>query len=322
MSMMSDAPPPAKRRRANSHSRSDDHSPTRCRTLWMPHGDIILQAESTQFRVHRDLLARHSSVFDGMFMLPTPQDEPTLEGCPVVILATDSAKDWELLLKALYDPFKHGDLWPIDDVAAMLRLGTKYEMASVQKNAFSRFHQFPTTFDEWNELGDDVFAFRKQPGLRLSLLNLACECKVRTAIPALSLICLDWFSLESILDDSAARQYRVSPSIKMMLALAVDRINTSQSRILLSYATPPACADQDTCAKEWHWILTFLLETVQARGFLYWVQGEWDPSWSDGFCDQCDETIQKKFREDLEKLWEDLPSFLGLPAWSELRNFD
>jgi hypothetical protein len=69
----------------------------------MPYGDIILQAESTQFRINRDVLARHSSVFADMFSIPLPSDEPTVEGCPIVRVS-DTAKDWELLLDVLYDP--------------------------------------------------------------------------------------------------------------------------------------------------------------------------------------------------------------------------
>ncbi|KAK6981071.1 hypothetical protein R3P38DRAFT_3334053 [Favolaschia claudopus] len=71
--------------------------------IWVPYGDMVLQAESTQFRVNRDVLARQSPVFSDMFSLPQPSDEPTIEGCPVVHLF-DSAKDWELLLEILYDP--------------------------------------------------------------------------------------------------------------------------------------------------------------------------------------------------------------------------
>ncbi|KAJ7465228.1 hypothetical protein FB451DRAFT_1262977 [Mycena latifolia] len=59
----------------------------------MLYGDIILQAESTQFRVNRDILALHSS----------PPNEETVEGCPIVEMS-DSAKDVELLLTALYNP--------------------------------------------------------------------------------------------------------------------------------------------------------------------------------------------------------------------------
>jgi len=71
--------------------------------IWMAYGDIILQVESRQFRVNRDILAKHSSVFRDVFSVPQPLSEATVEGCHIVELS-DKAEDWELLLAALYDP--------------------------------------------------------------------------------------------------------------------------------------------------------------------------------------------------------------------------
>jgi hypothetical protein len=98
---MSDELPSAKRQRTDSESTAN--APLVRSKIWMPYGDIILQAESTQFRVNRDILARHSTVFSDMFSVPQPPNEPTLEGCPIVHVS-DTAKDWELLLERLYDP--------------------------------------------------------------------------------------------------------------------------------------------------------------------------------------------------------------------------
>jgi hypothetical protein len=71
--------------------------------LWMPYGDIILQVESTQFRVNRDVLAKQSSVFRDLFSVPQPLNEATIDGCPIVELS-DSAEDWVLILETLYNP--------------------------------------------------------------------------------------------------------------------------------------------------------------------------------------------------------------------------
>lgn len=70
--------------------------------MWLDDGNIILQAENMQFRVHRTVvLAMHSTVFQGMFGIPQPQGEPTVDGCLVVYLS-DSAQDVEHFLNALY----------------------------------------------------------------------------------------------------------------------------------------------------------------------------------------------------------------------------
>jgi len=81
--------------------------------LWFCDGSVILQAESTLFRVHKSQLSRRSFVFSDMFALAQPPvitthatlADETYEGCPVVKLY-DSAEDVANLLLALYDgPF-------------------------------------------------------------------------------------------------------------------------------------------------------------------------------------------------------------------------
>lgn len=98
---MSDTTPSAKRQRTDETI--NEATPVRSH-IWMPFGDIILQVQSTQFRVSRDVLANQSPVFADMFSVPQPPDEPQVDGCPIVILSGDSAKDWGLLLKILYEP--------------------------------------------------------------------------------------------------------------------------------------------------------------------------------------------------------------------------
>lgn len=81
--------------------------------LWFCDGSVVLQADSTLFRVHKSQLSRRSVVFSDMFTLPQPTlmtthamlADETYEGCPVVRLY-DSAEDVANLLLALYDgPF-------------------------------------------------------------------------------------------------------------------------------------------------------------------------------------------------------------------------
>jgi hypothetical protein len=47
--------------------------PTRMKDLWFPHGDLILRAEDTVFRVHSDIVGARSSVFGDMTTFPQPE---------------------------------------------------------------------------------------------------------------------------------------------------------------------------------------------------------------------------------------------------------
>lgn len=70
--------------------------------FWLDDGNIILRTSKTQFRVHKSVLKMHSTVFEDMFSVPQPVDQPTFDGCPFVVLTDDDDKDWELLLATLY----------------------------------------------------------------------------------------------------------------------------------------------------------------------------------------------------------------------------
>lgn len=101
MTPVADLPPPAKRRKTGNEGGNEVVCPVRS-DIWFDDGSVILQAESTQFRVHRTMLARHSPVFRDIFSIPQPGDEALIEGCPIIHLS-DSAEDIRLTLLALYD---------------------------------------------------------------------------------------------------------------------------------------------------------------------------------------------------------------------------
>ncbi|KAJ7634548.1 hypothetical protein FB45DRAFT_829824 [Roridomyces roridus] len=142
--------------------------------IWKPFGDIVLQVESTQFRVNRDSLADHSTVFADMLSIPQPPSEPAVEGCPVVILSGDSARDWEAFLGFLYDPFADQEALSLEVIAAMLRLGRKYEIAAAEANAVRRIHfEFPKDLDAWDKCSAHFTKIEDYDGLPLDILKLA-----------------------------------------------------------------------------------------------------------------------------------------------------
>lgn len=80
---------------------NDARFPTRS-DIWFDDGSVVLQAELVQFRVHRTVLARHSSIFKDMFSIPQPPCGAMVEGCPLVLLH-DNSEDVYHILTALYD---------------------------------------------------------------------------------------------------------------------------------------------------------------------------------------------------------------------------
>lgn len=70
---------------------------------WFDDGNVILQVEKTQFRVHRGVLGIHSPVFKEMFSYVHPPVHRMIDGCPVVHLHDDKADEVACVLQCIYD---------------------------------------------------------------------------------------------------------------------------------------------------------------------------------------------------------------------------
>ncbi|KAF7316046.1 BTB domain-containing protein [Mycena indigotica] len=316
-----------KRKRTDSVSAPEDSKPVITRsTTWMSDGDVILQAESTQFRINKDVLRRHSPVFESMFSLPLPKDEPTIEGCPVVCVE-DSAQDWELFLETLYDPFKHTHLWPFNIVAAMLRLGTKYQMESARNNAVSRLRRrYHTTLAGW-ALTEPILT-ESDEFLPLRVLQLVYECDVQTCIPSVAYECLEDWTLAELLDDrildATGQAIVLSPHIKRLLAVGFERLTAVQRRQHLWLGTEDVvptttCESKASCIKRrgphLQKLLQMAADTQGVDVFRPWTLPK-------SLCSRCDRAAQAEFNSQRKKAWEGLPGCFDLPAWSELHDGD
>lgn len=96
--------PRSKRKRAASPAGdASTEQVARSDAIWFDDGNIVLQAERMQFRVHCGVLIKYSGVFRDMFDVghPGSQSEATVDGVPVVHLH-DSQMDVEWILRALY----------------------------------------------------------------------------------------------------------------------------------------------------------------------------------------------------------------------------
>ncbi|KAJ7017172.1 hypothetical protein C8F04DRAFT_1054517 [Mycena alexandri] len=313
---MSDAPPSTKRKRTELVSSTT--APLVRSKIWKPYGDIILQAESTQFRVTRDILAEQSSVFRDMFSVPQPLNEPTIEGCPIVHVS-DTAKDWELFLEILYNPFQSTVSRPYAVVASMLRLGKKYDMPAPKDDALRRIHaEFPATLELYDE---KLATIDDEDDLYVHLLNLLYECRVYSAIPLLGLTCLSNERLESL-------ALAVSRDTFVTLAIALERLLNFQSEKRLSWLHGNAliphksCNSRKACANQQMAINHSINGKEKYPFHLHYVIGDWHPEWSGKFCEVCEAAAREHYAASRQKGWELLPTFFGLPKWEALKDVD
>ena len=77
-------------------------SPTLVSDLWYNDGNVVLQAESSLFRVSLGVLAARSPIFDDIQKLPRSQDQEMYDDCPLIVLP-DKAEDLGNFLRAVYN---------------------------------------------------------------------------------------------------------------------------------------------------------------------------------------------------------------------------
>ncbi|KAJ7191395.1 hypothetical protein GGX14DRAFT_600563 [Mycena pura] len=131
----------------------DTETLQRAEGLWFEDGSLIIRAENTIFRVSRDVLSAHSSVFRDMSALPAPppNDVDTMDGCPLVHLP-DGAKDMQYFLQALFDyqffnPYPAPTTFPI--LSGVLRMSHKYDVEGLRRWALKHLSTgIPVTLQE------------------------------------------------------------------------------------------------------------------------------------------------------------------------------
>ncbi|KAF7298005.1 BTB domain-containing protein [Mycena chlorophos] len=335
--MSSSDSPPSKRRRTDSE---DEPIPPAAAAIkrseiWHEDGSVVLQAQDTQFRVHWGLLTMHSSVFKDMYGLPQPDVAgPTVEGCPVIPVFDDPT-DLLHFFRVLYNPtMLTKETLPFATVAALVRIGRKYDFKELLQAAVSRLtHDYPSTLAEYDAL---VLSKKRRiggyEGKTFDILNLAREHNIFSVLP------LAYYTASSGL-----RHYRnmgldgiiradgttssLSPHDLQKCVMGVNALFRAQLKrgYTLSWVTisPEACSNLPGCMKERSKLLQTLLSVEHTRVLLFnsceSIKG-WIESSLEHCCIACQTALLPQLAAGREKGWEDLPSFFDLPPWAELQN--
>ncbi|KAK7025081.1 BTB domain-containing protein [Favolaschia claudopus] len=315
--------PPAKRQRTDNTetSRSD---------LWKTDGSVILQAGNMQFRVHWSVLADNSSVFCDMQGLPQPSDQPTVEGCPIVELSDDPV-DVEFLLKALYSPtFLCQEKVPFPAVAALVRLGRKYEFKNLLDAAVARLTAvFPTTIEEYDLLiSKPRYSTLELPApLLFDVIALATENNLWTVLPCAYTDAVKRFKTADFFDGikDGART--------VLLPLAYLRRCIMFQQSLLAKQYQPGytigwlrkwdfeadCTNPGACRTLRE---NFLANHMDKSTLVPLVKWETSERLLTSFCRNCGMHIRDCITSGRKRMWDELPGLLDLPPWGELKNGD
>ncbi|KAF7297672.1 BTB domain-containing protein [Mycena kentingensis (nom. inval.)] len=340
---MSTDPRPAKCPREHNVDDDDEvETPiTRSPDFWFDDGSVVLQVESTQFRVAKSMLAMHSTGFRDMFMLPLSEDQPTVEGCPLVVLAGDTAEDWGHLLGAMYakNCYFVGPE-PISILAALLRLSKKYDIPVYRGEALARFkREYPTTLLEYDAIllasaanngWRDIFPEGGNVATLIISINLARELQIFSVLPV-ALCCLDlnWDSEhgnDGVLTPSfgptlnAADQFRW---LQAQLRAVQLRSKTVFKWLDPEYPLVPCdeCEKTNKCPLAVGEIAMKLLSDTENYILAQWseILELFD---SNVLCSPCLRVAEKAFTEGRQEAWDRLPEVFALPPWDELKKMD
>ena len=308
--------------------------------LWLEDGNIVLQAEDTQFKVHRSMLSRHSSVFRDMFMVPQPSipNGDVVDSCAVVELS-DSSEDLTHALRALYDrwyvvcslpPSAEDDVScfalgphsymglaesaPLLVVASFLRIGRKYNIQALQAEGRRRlFAKAPITLDEYTS--KPVWQFEAPIEAWFMILDLAREFEVRSVLPVAmyeSCRILHGFDYDEkviaglSLDSQLECYRRVNHLIHMSKTITYEWCSTGAHA---------SCLAREACQITRNKVLQNLSRAAPNLEGLR----TWDQLWSDGLCFFCALQAQQQHVRSRQLFWSNLPNWFGLSSWEELR---
>ncbi|KAF8216825.1 hypothetical protein K438DRAFT_1658313 [Mycena galopus ATCC 62051] len=309
--------PSAKRKRA-------DASITRSE-LWNDDGNVVLQAENIQFRVHWGILARNSSVFRDMQGLPQPPDEPNIDGCPVVELS-DDPRDVEYLLKVLYTPtFLSQTVIPLAAVGALIRLGRKYDFKDLFDSAVARItSQYPTTFQEYDAMQGTTGTIKFYPGFHFDVVTLASENNILSALPTAYYRLMVVFTLGQLVHGIP----RDDGTLASLSQVDLGRCVIARERLFIKQFQPgytfgwartwefDGCATPPRCRALQEAVVTTHLD--QAWVGALFAPGNKERLWN--LCATCTEHVKESMTVGRRKIWDELPGIFELPPWSELKN--
>ncbi|KAF8216636.1 hypothetical protein K438DRAFT_1703693 [Mycena galopus ATCC 62051] len=298
--------------------------------IWHTDGNVVLQAQDMQFRVHWGILTQNSSFFRDLQALPQPPEQLTVDGCAVLELQLDAVEDVKLLLATLYNPTAlFQQVIPFALVAALVRLGRKYDFRNLMDAAVQLLmDEHPTTLKEFLELSKTHPYHPKRityhRGFELDMLDLARENNILSALPCAYYRMLTRYSQNQLLDGiprSDRTLTSLAPSTLRQCIVGREKIIFKQMQPghtlgwLWEWEYDADCYTRSKCHAYRKVLIQKYFQFVGVRAF-----GPVEKM-KPRFCHPCFHHIEELMNMAQRKMWEDLPAFFDLPPWGELKNY-
>ncbi|KZP23445.1 hypothetical protein FIBSPDRAFT_930520 [Athelia psychrophila] len=295
--------------------------------VWFEDGNVVLQAERKQFKIHRGTLARASSVFRDMFTLPQPpiSQEETVEGC-IVVQLSDSAADLEIVLQALIERGFAASRDPVSTnvVAAFLRLGRKYDFEVLRVEALRRiFYETPTTLEAFDKMQKwSQIQSSPQVALWPEIVQLAHEQNLQSVLPFALYMCCTGPYTSLIGPSIITRTYNMDDGRQFRFRRTTRSGNYTTYAWLKSDDPYESCEQTLACAfRRTHFLRQHFFNHNGHQGLATWegCTGSRDPDFGLRVCEYCEQVAYGIHADGRRSFWEGIPKTLNLPPWEELR---
>ncbi|KAJ7110798.1 hypothetical protein C8R43DRAFT_1079255 [Mycena crocata] len=299
------------------------HPPAGCSDIWFDDGNIVIQAENTQFRVYKGALSRASTVLKEA--IDYIGEGKGVEWCPLLFLS-DSAAEMAYVLRAIFDRWSYPESEPLpfDIVAAFLRLGRKYEIKPLFDNALARLASaFPSSREAYINTSlmkksiffPDSDLVRPMPNMTIRTILLARELDLSFLLPSAF-----WFVAmrPELLVTSQSSAQGVCEADRNKILLAGPLLRRAHADYLFKWLDEdliqsPDCTQPPRCRQM---KMAFSVMLWKPPGKL--PRFSWRSAVENGLCMKCIALGKKHHSEGAERLWNELPSFFGLPPWEKL----
>ena len=231
---------------------------------------------------------------------------------------------------------------PFSAVAAMLRLGTKYDFNHLRTEALYRLRaEFPSTLQEWEFLPSEYTHMQNQGGILFDIVNLALEQGLFSILPVAYYLCIQdivgcyyyqssTHCLKDTQDEIFNGQKRddgtlatLPPAVQRVCVLGREKILVEQADATLAWLdneeVSGECENSLECARVCtnlvSWVWKPMPEPCRSLE-------KWSMIPKDRLCLACIEEASKIHEAGRQKMWDMMPLNFGFPAWDELKKLD
>lgn len=210
------------------------------------------------------------------------------------------------------------DSTPLESIIALLLLSTKYNLGNVRSYVTKQLlKHYPTTLREY-EIVDSSTPKRvfdtDRDDSHFVLLRAAFAAKSKILLPSLYYAC-SYFPIGTIVDEEA--DYLDPPCLKQLLKgkeMLIEAIHRAV-RMFVEKSMRCACTHGRTNDVE----LSGMEELLRTSSLedISWANLE--KRWPGLVCAECERTLKPSIEDERAKIWDEIPSFFGLPNWDTLR---